>query len=258
MEEDKNSVAVTDAADVTSTAMVCAGEENGLEDLQPEDFVVPICSIVQEKSKIGERSAQPDEIGKIYNPVTGCVAEVISVIPIVFAKTRLMMPSEYEENNRPVCGSLDFQYPSDVFANPKDDTNPTIQAGPCATCPYAQWSKNKAGKPKPPACWEVWNFLFLGDDFSPFWMRFKVTALAGAKRYVSALQIAMQIQKGKMWHFRSDLRVVKGSKAWEPLFGKPLSLDEETRAELNEIRTAMSALRPPHGRAGEKEGDFPF
>ena len=231
--------------------------ETGLEELEPGDFVVPVVSIVQEKSTIAGRAPLVEEIGKLYNPVTACVADSILVIPMVFVKTRLMMPLEFEPGNKPTCGSLDFKVPSKVFENTGDSEYPEIQRGPCSTCQFSRWGIKKSGTPKPPQCWEVWNFLFVSEDLFPFWMRYKVTALAGARKYVSALTILMKINKAPMWHYTSGLTIAKGAKAWEPKFSRPYLIDDpEKRAEKDEIRAALAALRPPHRSDEEEASEF--
>ena len=165
MEESKNSAAVIDAAD-TSTAMVCAGEETGLEGLQLDDLIVPVCYIVQDKSKVQDRDPLPSELGMIYNPVTECLASSITVIPLFIYKTRIRMPEKFKEGNEPLCGSLDFENPSEVFGNPMGGVK-TMCDGPCATCHFSKWNLDKdglplpAGETAPPICKEVWNFLFL-------------------------------------------------------------------------------------------------
>lgn len=250
-----------------NTAMTCAGEETGLEELRQDDMVVPVCYIVNDKSKVQDRDPAPEELGMIYNPVTDCLASSIIVIPLVFTKTRVMMPEKYNEGNMPLCGSLDFENPSEVFGNPKDGIK-TMQEGPCAACHFSKWNRDRNGLPLPsgqtaaPACNEVWNFLFLGDDLFPFWMRFKSTALPNAKKYVSALLMAMRIQKGKMWHFQCEMRVTtvrtaKG-KVFVPMFSGIKAVDDEQKCDLDETRAILSSARPPHKRAEEKEEDFPF
>ena len=231
--------------------------ETGLEELEPGDFVVPVVSIVQEKSTIAGRAPLVEEIGKLYNPVTACVTDSILVVPMVYTKTRLLMPEEFAPGNKPICGSLDFKVPSPVFENPLDAEHPRIQCGPCSTCQFSKWGVKKSGTPKPPQCWEVWNFLFVSEDLFPFWMRYKVTALAGARKYVSALTILMKINKAPMWHYTSALTIAKGAKAWEPKFSRPYLIDDpEKRAEKDEIRAALAALRPPHRSDEDEAGGF--
>lgn len=210
--------------------------DTGLEDIGAEDLIIPRVSIGQEKTP----NINSEEIGKYRNNVTGTAVESMDVISILFKKTRLMMPEDYDPDNKPMCGSVDFTTPSGVFLQTAGFDVPCED---CTKCPYAKWTKKSNGKPKPPRCNEIWNFLTLDKSFDIFWQSYKSTALKGVRKYVSALSMQMKIQKvGRMWAFSTHQSIVESSSnegIYIPSFGKPELLSRDMLAAADQVREEM-------------------
>lgn len=77
-------------------------------------------------------------------------------------KSRCWWPKDMDRNNIPFCYS-------DDFANPAEPTEfrpmSAQQDGPCATCPYSQWTEED-GNRQAPKCNEQINYLIAGIDES--------------------------------------------------------------------------------------------
>lgn len=211
--------------------------ESGLEDIVQDDLVIPRVSIGQEKTP----DIPKEEIGLYRNNVSGEAFAEMSVIAILLKKTRLMMPEDYDPDNKPMCGSVDFVVPHDSFLQTPGFDQPGCDK--CESCEYARWTKKSNGKPKPPRCNEVWNFLTLDENFDIFWQSFKSSALSGVRKYVSALSMQMKIKKSnRMWAFITPQRVTEtkpDSGIFVPSFGKPELLDTDMLEAADLIREEM-------------------
>jgi len=211
--------------------------DSGLEEIGQEDLVIPRVSIGQEKTP----NILPEEIGTFRNNVSGETKKVISGIAILLKKTRLMMPEDFDSANKTMCVSVDFVVPDDSFLQTPGFDKPG--GDKCATCEYAKSTKKSNGKPKPPRCNEVWNFLTLDDNFDIFWQSFKSSALSGVRKYVSALSMQMKIKKAnRMWAFSTEQKIVEtkpGSGIYVPSFGKPELLSQEMLESADLVREEM-------------------
>lgn len=100
-------------------------------------------------------------------------------IPLGMVRQRTMWPAEVgDEKGRPQCKSsdgidgypnmndqgTDFEFPWEDFpisaeqASKDEFDRPVLK---CTGCPFAEWTRNKKGKPVPPACKERYTFPFL-------------------------------------------------------------------------------------------------
>jgi len=128
----------------------------GTEDLGREDLVIPRVRLVQPTSALGGNA------GELFNALTGESAPEIHAVILRIGKSRVLWPSEYQRDQRPLCASNDGIVPRTEFAG--------MYAEQCADCPQMLWGDNG----EPPAC--SFGYSYLAADRSRDDLPFILTA----------------------------------------------------------------------------------
>lgn len=144
----------------------------GAEHIRPSDLQIPIAKLVQAQSKMGGAG---EHVGCYHNSVTGDFSATLTVLIIGLAQGRVMFPTEFSSDSKPICASDDNKTPRAEYASLEIETVTTnlttnkkeivnVKVGPsCSACPFAQWGKNN----EPPACSLVETFALLEKDGIP-------------------------------------------------------------------------------------------
>ncbi len=142
----------------------------GLEDLDTSTLAMP-------------RVQVQHKVGTFKDAMTGEEFPEMKGIMLGLIKQRVMWPKDQIDGGKPMCKSNDALNgyplmegdPDNVFPwedapgldpnqIPKDEHGRLVI--PCASCPFAQWTKDRKGKSVPPRCAERYTlpFLYTTDD----------------------------------------------------------------------------------------------
>ena len=191
-------------------------EVAGADVLDRGDIVVPRIRLRQPTSKFGT----PQDAGKFHNNLTEGFSETIDAVVLRVSKGRVMWPEAFSGDNEPECASDDGIVPR--VGNGLSNRQP----GPCATCPFSQWSPDGT----PPRCSLVYTYRCAdrGNDDMPFLISAMRTSAKAAKKLNSLI---------KLFGIRKSVRIaaelVNGDQGqWYELkfeAGESLSPDEVRR-----------------------------
>jgi len=237
----------TTAVATTQGTAVAAYQEpfdDGLGALDSGDLIIPRLIITQKTTP----GIETENIGKFFINLTGEFFNSMRLTTLKLTKGRILWPNEYDKDNEPLCRSHDFAYPAD------DIQNATPMASSCGllpgdpkkhVCPYADWTLDKKGKPKPPQCSELWNLLVLDlDSYMPMFFTVKSTGIKPAKKFYSAVNIIGKAKNIPMWNqeFTINLMVANfdSGPAYIPSFVGPKQLSAEESEVVNSIRYQMA------------------
>jgi len=206
--------------------------DDGLGDVTQEDLIIP-------RLRVGQKQSEGDVEGKLFIDVTGDAVEEMTLVILKMHKSRILFPEDFNLENDPLCKSDDSKVPNnaeDVFT-PMSDT--------CADCEYAKWTKNDAGKSKPPRCNESWDFLVLDyNTFMPCWFSLKSTALKPARKIVSMLKLRGTVKKIPAWGFKFTASVSMitspAGNSYVPVFSSLDELEADDFEQMTLIHNQLS------------------
>ena len=147
---------------------------SGSEQLGREDVAMPRVRVRQPTSQFGA----PVDAGKLYNNLTESFTSTVKAVVLRVSKGRVMWAATFGQDAEPLCASDDAKMPRVADG---------YQAGPCATCPFAQWGADKT----PPACSLVYTYLAsnVDDEDMPFLLSAMRTSAKSAKKLNSLLKM---------------------------------------------------------------------
>lgn len=200
----------------------------GIENLNPDDFSIPVMKLVQSNTKISSLDPQEIEtyLGQWYRTDTGEMAETVKMLIIGIQKSRILFPSEYSGEGKALCRSDDSITPRDdhapavyylagnekrktIVSEPEGGAQDLIIPATCAECPLSQWGMNGE---KPP-CRLSDNWAALTSEGDPVLIRFggsaaKISAklrnlarAATAKRRPLYVELSSHFEKGEIGQY---------------------------------------------------------
>lgn len=204
----------------------------GLEDVAPEDLVVPRFRIVQPTSDEGTAGNFRDVIsGEEYESLEG-------VVPLRFTKGRVYFLRP-EEGGGLACASDDRIVPAERIEKP-------VQAR-CAGCPRAKWSSGEGGKRIKPDCSETWTLL-MAVDAVPYFITFKSAAMSATKKLLTQLTLRAKKQRLDVCGFQFDMRLelhkFDMGKAYLPVFENVCEVAEPEYQAYQSLYDAFAHIQP--------------
>lgn len=200
-----------------------------------------------------------DEIGvkagQFFNTLTGETYDALEIVVLLpLGPTRVEYYRPYTRGEPPLCASDDCKMPRQVSdRRPLQDR----KAGPCATCPQAQWADGPKGERVSPPCTRQRNFMVTLREEPEEYMRYVLQRSAiPAARDITALAMAAGLRKSMVL----ASKFVKSDKGdyYEPIVTggerlKPAELLRviEVRAEVDRL-VREGAIRV----AADEEVDF--
>ena len=245
----------TESTENTGIMKVAEAFDDGLGEVTQEDLIIP-------RLKIGQKQSKAEGVeGKLYVDITGNAIDEMSLVILKMHKNRVLF-GEYDENNKPLCKSDNF-----ITPNIMDGVTPMSKT--CKDCAYAKWTKNTAGKSKPPKCNELWNFLVLDfDTYMPAWFSLKSKALKPARKIVSMLKLRGTIKQIPAWGFKftttiTEVLSAKGN-SYIPIFSNLVELEKDDFESMTLIHNQLineqvnfeEEAKPEGASKAEEETDF--
>jgi hypothetical protein len=157
------------------------GSVVGLEDVGGEQFGLPRLQIIQKDNKAKEYGVAK---GTWYHTATQHAAETVKVIILGIVKGRSWMPKydPKDDDVEPNCHSVDGIKPDKRYV--EDGRAP---ASSCATCPKAQWDRDKN---LPPECAEQYKATGVNEEGMPFVATFQKTAVKAIRQFMQPFVLA--------------------------------------------------------------------
>ena len=133
----------TEVATVRQSGDGSLAQLPGSDSLDRGDLVIPRLRLVQSQSMFS------DEVGKLYNSLTGQASDEARCVALKVGKARVRWPDEFVRDQQPLCASNDAITPRDDFAG--------VFSERCATCAEALWMDDQ-----PPRC--ALSYVYLLAD----------------------------------------------------------------------------------------------
>ena len=214
----------------TETALACPEDlqgYTGMEGIDTETFIIPRMKVVQPTSKKGTA-------GNFKMNLTG---EEFPELPILAIKVEQGRVMWIEDNDKPVCRSLDGYVPDPRIEEPPSSVciaKKQLKSGKIFTkpmCPHAIWGKESG----PPACNQVYSLLCLdlGQDL-PFWLPISGASITPLRNFLSVINI----RRKPLWEFSTDLSLEERTEPHRHYvlnFAPPIPLEDATRDHVLEI-----------------------
>lgn len=126
----------------------------GAENLNPDDFSLPMLKLVQPQTTIEGAEKHPGQYAKTD---TGEFFDQPRALVIGIQKTRVLFPAGYEAGNEPLCRSDDAVGPRPEYINAivNEEVIPPL----CANCEFSRW----VGDQRPP-CQLAENWALILDS----------------------------------------------------------------------------------------------
>jgi len=218
---------------------VPAGDDfdDGLSALSNDDIIIPRLVVAQDKTDCAD-----EHKGKLYCDVTGDSYDEMEMVVLRMTKSRVCFPETFNKEDGPICRSHDAVVPADDI----DGEEP--MADNCAECEYSKWGKDKKGRRVAPRCKEVWNLLVVNmETYTPMWFSLKSTALAPARKILSALKIQSQAKRVPACCFKftatTDIRNGDSGDSYIPRFHGIRMLDRFEAENMLAIRDSLANER---------------
>ena len=140
----------------------------GLEEISSEDIKMPKVKLIQPTSAEANEKGVP---GQYLNVTTGQAFDFLYCTLLAFGKSRVRWPAAFKRGEDPECKSYDGVY---------SDSGDVA----CKDCEYQVWNDNER-----PECGQVYAFMGLLPDGSPFRMVFAGAQLTKIKDFLTEVKL---------------------------------------------------------------------
>lgn len=225
----------------------------GLEDFDESDIVMPTIKIEHQE-------------GVFVDNLSNERFEVLECVVLGLVKGRIMWDREVNEDEPPLCRSLDFtvglpgpKFPWEEsgFAEPTDKENAQIA---CADCPLKEWGSHPT-RDNVPWCNEQHTYVIglpnpARTVFAPAILTIKSSGIKPSKAYISGFARAKTPMFVNMTTITLE-QMKRGSvKYCIPKFAKGATVDESFFDDFkDQYRMVRSFLQTPRVRHEDSEAD---
>jgi hypothetical protein len=215
----------------------------GLDNIRPEDIILPRLSILQPTSPLVTEDGY--QVGDIVNSITNeNYGKRFEFYVLHYYPNRVKWESD--DPGSPIECSSDNNITGSKF-------------GKCAECPFSKWSKNAQGQDERPACTEFKNIIVLpaneGDDMdtSPIVFSGKRSALKPVNTLLSALAVSRKPAYASRWVLTVEKNQKDRQTWYTPKFTK--GDDIKTVAEFMALKGNSDAMVAAQSRIRFQQED---
>lgn len=146
----------------------------GAENLSPDDFSLPTLKLVQPNTQSDDAIKH---LGHYVQTDTGTFHEAPRALIVGIQKSRILFPTAYAADNKPLCRSDNAVTPRPEFIGQDVFDDGGNIPDTCAECPFSQWGPDGEA----PACSLSENWAAILDTGDIVILRLKGTSAAASK-----------------------------------------------------------------------------
>jgi len=240
---EETAVATSPGNSETALTTQAAVDDDGFEDFDDKDMVIPRAAIPQATSDKAKGTP-----GMICVNLTGEEYEKIPVVILRHQKGKVLYPEEYKKGDEAICWSRDAVVPGSTIEKP--------MATSCKECPYGQWKKVD-GKNIKPDCSDTRTLLCVDTGtFVPFFISLHGLSIKPLNGCMTAIKLRGKAAGLPLWGYSTVIGVqtmeTNHGDKFAASFAGPQPLDPEMVEVMTAFRNELSRESIEDTEAAEK------